>query len=155
MTFALGGNFCLGLINVLFQYVLLYRFIAVRSVLTENTAGQGKIDMSEQYAMPKVSTIIRETGRLSNGSYYAPLNATPVKRSGLLEQVFFYFFNFVSMAIMTAIFISSIALMMFVLDSTASSTAVLTMQTQEVPSDGVEKSSSFLIEKKLVKNIDQ
>lgn len=111
--------------------------------------------MSEQYAMPKVSTIIRETGRLSNGSYYAPLNATPVKRGGVLEQVFFYFFNFVSMAIMTAIFISSIALMMFVLDSTASSTAVLTMQTQEVPSDGVEKSSSLLIEKKLVKNIDQ
>lgn len=112
--------------------------------------------MSEQYAMPKVSTIIRETGRLSNGSYYAPLTIeTPKKRSGLMANIFFYFFNFVSMAVMTMIFVSSVALTLFVLDSTANSSTVLTMHTQEVPSDGVDRSPSFVIEKKIVKNIEK
>lgn len=111
--------------------------------------------MSEQYAMPKVSTIIRETGRLSSGSYYTPLNTVKESKSrGIMGSVLFYFFNFVSMAVMTMIFVASIALTLFVLDTTANSSTVITMQTQEVPSDGLDHSPSIIIEKKLVRNIE-
>lgn len=107
--------------------------------------------MSENYVMPKVSTIIQESGRLNYGARRV-LEVPRVEHRNNFERFFYYMFNVTSLMIMTALFALSLFVTVFMLHATANSPMVTGMQNQEVSSDGYQGTYSIDVPK-MVKEI--
>lgn len=94
---------------------------------------------------------MRESGKLSAGSTYG-YNFPQQQRRSVLDRLLFGTFNFLGFVISMSLFVASVSLTSYMLVSAANSPAVITMKTQDVPSDGIER--NYYIDKKMLKSVE-
>lgn len=111
-------------------------------------------DKKVTYVMPKVSVIMRDSGKLSAGmSYVYDYGYAKPARKSLAETLVFGTFSFIGFIITMALFVLSVSLTSYMLVNAANSPTVVHMKTQSVPSDGIER--EYYVDKELLQSVDK
>lgn len=104
------------------------------------------------YVMPKVSVIMRDSGKLSTGMSYDYGHLIAKKKKSTINTVLNGIFGFIGFALGLSLFVLSVSLTSYMLVTASNSPVVLQMRTQDVPSDGIVR--DYYVEKKLVKSAE-
>lgn len=127
-------------------------FELVRVNTTTNRKDKAVSENKVTYVMPKVSVIMRDSGKLSAGMSYDYGYIRTVKKP-IVERLLRGTFTFFGFCISMSLFVLSVSLTSFMLVSAANSPTVIHMKTQEVPSDGIER--YYTHDQKMLKSIEK